>query len=186
MTRSVVIFLVLSALLASTGLADIHWILHPSVHTADGPSSAYATSILGSREITYVPPVHWLVSGTRFLPPGKTEADASVDAIPIKEPLPWTPDRIKETHAMVLSQAIPGGASKPAIVSEGMLPIQIDGQSVYEICVSYAFYGREYMESVDFLERGTLQLRFKFGCLKDDFTPLHAAFIASLLTLQGF
>lgn len=186
MMKTFTALFVLSTLLASTCRAEIQWTFHPSVHGIDGRSAPYVTSMLGAGEIRYVPPLKWTVSGTRFIPPGKIEADAFVVAIPIQAPAPWTPDRAKALYAAVLSQMVPRGASKATFLSEGVLPVQIDGQSAYEICLSYVSYGQAYSEGVVFVEHGKIQLQFHFGCLTDDFAPLHAAFVGSLLTAQGF
>jgi hypothetical protein len=175
-----------SGLLASAAHAQVHWTLHEATRGLDGPEAAYVTSTLGANEIKYVLPTKWTLSGSRFIPPGKSEADAFVVAVPIQAPAPWTPERAKALHDAVLSQMVPSGASEAAIVSEGATSVQIDGQSAYEICFSYAFYGEVMMESVLFIEHGKTQLQFHLGSLKDDFADLHAALTRSLLSLDGF
>lgn len=177
-------FFILDLLLASTCLADVHWTFHPSVHGVDGPTAAYVTSNLGANQISYIPPLKWTLSGTRFIPPGKIEADAFIDAIPIRAASPWTPDRAKALDTAVLTKMLPTGASHGAILSEGVMPIEIAGESTYEICFSYDRYAQSYTESVVFVEHGKTQFQVHLGCLKDDFALLHPAFVSSLFSLQ--
>jgi len=179
-------FFVSSALLASTCVADVHWTYHPSVHTVDGPSGAYVTAKFRTGELRYAPPMKWALSDSRFIPPGKVEADAYVVAVPIRAPAPWTPDRAKALHAAALSQSVPKGATGAAVLSEGVLPVLIDGQSAYEICLSYSYYGQVFSESTVYVEHGNTQLQFHLGCLQNDFSTLHAAFLGSLLSVAGF
>jgi len=183
--KTLAAFFALSALLASTCSAEIQWTLHPSVQGIDGMTAPYVTSMLGGDEIRYVPPVDWTLSGDRFIPSGKVEADAYFDTARIQAPAPWTPDRAKALHSAVLSRMIPSGATDPAILSEGPLPVRVAGQSGYEICFSYFAYGRQFAESLVVAEHGDTQFQIHFGCLKGDFTDLHAAFVASLFTLRG-
>jgi hypothetical protein len=182
--KPVAAFFGLSALAASMCLADVHWTFHPSVHGVDGPSAPYVTSELGANEISYIPPLKWTVSGTKFIPPGKIEADAFIDVVPIGAPSAWTPDRSRELHSAVLGQMVPSGASKATVVSEGVLPFEMEGGSPYEICFSYNRYAQSYMESVVFVEHGKTQFQIHLGCLKDDFALLHPAFVSSLFSLQ--
>jgi len=178
--------LALCALFASTCPAEINWTYHPRIHGPEGPESAYVTATVAGREIRYVPPVKWTVSGGLFIPPGKLQADCFVNAATIKAPAPWTADRAKAIHEAALAQLIPKGATNEAIISEGVIPIQIDGQSAYEICMSYAYYGQTYMKAVVFVEHLTMQLQFHFGSLKNDFADLHGAFLGSLSSVDGF
>jgi hypothetical protein len=180
------LFFILSALLASSCLAEIHWTYHPSVHGIDGPSAPYVTSPLGTVELRYVLPAKWTLSDTRFFPPGKLEADAYVVAVPIQAPAPWTPDRAKELVAAVLSQSVPRGATGATVVSEGLLPVRIDGQSAYEICFSYSFYAQAFTGCVVYVEHGKIQLQFHLVAQRKDYPDLHGAFVGSLLSLDGF
>ncbi len=184
--KTLTVLLVLSTFLVSSCPAQLQWTFHPPVHGPDGPSVAYATSGLGAIRIKYVLPAKWAVSGTRFLPPGKIEADAYVDAVPIKEQTPWTPDRAKQLHAMVLSQMVPRRSTDVSVLYEGIMPVQIDGQSSYEICVSYSYYGQKYTEGIVFVEYGKTQLAFHLCSLKVDFENLHPIFIGSLLSVDLF
>ena len=159
--------------------------LHPSVIGSDGPTFPYVTTVLEGAEITYFPPVRWALSGGRFIPPGKTEADAYVEAVPIQGPAPWTPERAKAAHEAVLARIVPKGATNAAVVSEGATSFRIAGQCGYEICFSYAYYGQEYGGSVIFVEHGKTQLQFHLGCLKRDFDTLRGALNGSLFTLRG-
>jgi hypothetical protein len=182
--KTVAAFFALGALLASPCSAEIQWALHPSVHSIDGHTAPYVTAMLGANEIRYVPPTMWTLSGSRFIPPGKIEADAYFDTAQIQAPAPWTPDRVKAFHDTVLSRMIPKGAANAAILSEGPLA-QSAGQSC-EICFSYDAYGSQFVESIVILEHGNTQFQIHFGCLKADFPDLHAAFVGSLFTLRGF
>jgi hypothetical protein len=174
-----------ATLLACTCRAGIDWTFHPSVQGTDGPTAPYVDSMVGGSEITYVPPVKWVVSGSQFLPPGKREADAYIEAYSIKAALPWTPDRAKALEAAALSR-LPRGATNVKIDSEGVASLQVAGEISYEVRFSYIYFGQTFVESVLYAEHGTVQLRFHFGCLKSDFDALHAAFIGSLFSVRGF
>lgn len=180
------IVLAAGVLLTSTCLSEVDWKFHPSVHCDDGHTAPFVTTKIGAQEIKYVPPGKWALSGGRFIPPGKLEADAYIDALTIKAPTPWTPDRTKALHDAVLSQVVPHGATEVTVDSEGAMPVEIDGQTAYEICLSYHFYGQVYSDSVAFVEHGTLQLQFHFGSRKGDFADLHSAFLGSLVSIDGF
>jgi hypothetical protein len=141
--------------------------------------------MLDAGEIRYVPPRNWTISGTRFIPPGKLEADAFVNVVPISAPAEWTPDRMKAVSSAILSQMSAKGASNITILSQDVLQNQIPRQTTYELCFSYTYYGQAYTKSIVFVELGKLQLQFNFGCLKDDFATLHTAFARSLRSVQG-
>jgi hypothetical protein len=180
------LFFILSAFLASSCLAEIHWTFHPSVHGVDGPSAAYVTTALGGSELKYVLPAKWTLSDTRFIPPGNVQANAFVVAVPIQAPAPWTPDRGKELDAAALSHFVPGGATGATVLSEAVLPVKIDGQSAYEISISYSFYAQAFTECIVYVEHGKTQLQFHLVALRNDYPNLHGAFIGSLLSLDGF
>ena len=177
---------VLGAFAVSTCPAAVQWTFHPSVRSIDGKTTPYVTALLGANEIRYVPPMGWTLSGSRFIPAGKVEADAYFDAASIQAPAPWTPDRARALHDTVLSRMAPSGATNVAIASEGILPQAIAGQSAYEICFSYSLYAQQYAESVVFFENGKTQFQIHFGSLKPDFPDLHAAFLHSLHRFSGF
>jgi hypothetical protein len=185
MIRAFAILSVLTWLLASTCHAELEWIFHPRVPGIDGPSPAYVTATLNSGHIRYEPPHGWIVSGSRFIAPGKTEADAFAEAVTIKGPSPWTADRAKALHSYVLARMVPKDATDATILSEGVMPIEIAEQTSYEICFTYGLYGQAYIESVVFTELGNTRLQFHFGCLRDDFSALHPVFTRSLRTVQG-
>jgi hypothetical protein len=172
--------------LASTCSAAIEWTLHPAVYGDDGLTAPFVTAMVGSNEITYVPPTQWMASGARVFPPAKIEADGYFDVAAIQAPSDWTADRVKVLHDTVLSRMIPRGTANPGIVSEKVLPMQIGGMSAYEICFTYARFAQQFEESVVFVEHGKTQLQIHFGSLKQDFADLHAAFLGSLFTLRGF
>jgi hypothetical protein len=185
MIRALSILSALIWLMGSTCEAELEWIFHPRVPGIDGPSPAYVTATLESGPIRYEPPHGWTVSGSRFIVPGKTEADAFAEAVTIKGSGAWTAERTKALRAYVLARMAPKNALGATIVSEGVMAIDIAGRTSYEVCFSYGLYGQAYTESVVFTELGNTQLRFHFGCLREDFAALHPVFTRSLRSVQG-
>ena len=179
-------FGLLGLLAVRSARADLHWTLHPSVMGPDGPTSAFATALINGNEIHYIPPAKWRVEGDRIIPPNAVSADAYLTVVPIAAPTPWTDDRAKELHRNVLAKMVPHGAKDAAIISEGVMPLQIAGQTTYAVCYTYAFYGQKYRESLHIVEHGNVQLQFHFGCLQSDYETFRAAFEGSLMTLRGF
>jgi len=172
--------LALLLLLASASLAEVPWAFHPSVIGPDGPTAAYVTAIIDSRQVRYVPPLKWQIGKTRFTPENKLEADAFLEAAPSPGDIPWTDARAKLARAFVLSRLVPGGATNVTVLSESLNPLTLFRRGTYEICFSYTRYGQEFSESIFFAEHGKTELQFHFGCLKKDFPDLHAQFIMSL------
>jgi hypothetical protein len=184
MIRSIAILLALGSLLVSACRAELDWTYHPKVPGIDAPVPAYVTSKLETGEIRYIPPQKWTVSGTRFLPPGKIEADEYAEAISNQTRAPWTPERGQALYAEMASQITAKGATTVTLLSAGVTPILMAGQAAYEICFSYSFYGQAYTESVVLMDLGRTQLRFHFGCLQGDFAALHPTFVRSLRSVQ--
>jgi len=183
-TKTFAAILSLALLVSANSSAEISWSLHPSISGPDGPSAPYVTATLGPRQIKYVPPIKWKITDTQFIPPGVPGAYAFANAIAIDKPAPWTTDRLKTLHDFILSH-LPPGAKDASILSEGPLPVQIDGQPPCEISATYAYYGQTYSESVIFIERDKTQFQFHLDCPNPAFPSLHALFLSSLLSLDG-
>ena len=165
---------------------EMEWAFHPSEHTNDGASAAYVTAPLDGGQLRYVLPSGWCFSGDRFLPTGKNEADAYIDAARIQSPSPWTPDRAKAVRDWIIAQKAAKKATNVACISEGELPFKIEGQSAYEFTLTYGYYGQRFTEAVVFVEHGQVQLQIHLGALKDDFAELHKEFVATLFSVNGF
>ncbi|HEX4085869.1 MAG TPA: hypothetical protein VHY22_13230 [Chthoniobacteraceae bacterium] len=179
----------LAALFLSRSIAlagDISWIFHPSAPGSDGPTAKYVSADVSGMELTFIPPLNWSVTPTRFFPPNKIEASLSVDAVKIDAPALWTPDRAKAMREYILTRGLPKDAQNVQVISESLNGINFGGRGSYEIAIGYSSYGQTFATDTIYIESGAVQLQFRLGCLRKDFDELHPYLRTAALSMHGF
>ena len=136
--------------------------------------------------ITYEPPAGWKYNGDaggmRLAPPDISQAQVTVQQVPLPAPQVFDEATTKQLQQLVLSSA-PGGALNIAILAEEQSPLRIHLEETYGVTIGYNFLGQEYAANVLFANLGETQVRFRTVARKDDFEKVWRAFRGSLFTL---
>ena len=141
----------------------------------------------GKKTISYDPPFGWTYSGTStrctLQPPGKVQAQASIELASSPQARAFDEERIKQLKASVAT-LLPAGAESVEITSAERDPLQINGSSTFELTIAYMFYGQGFKMSVLFLDLEDSELRFRLQSQSSDFEELQKAFRRSLFSWQ--
>ncbi len=138
------------------------------------------------RVVTYEPPAGWKYSGDsggkRLTPPDISQAQATVQEVPLPTPQVFDEATTKQLQQLVLS-SVPGGALNVAVLAEEKTPLRIHLQETYGVTIGYSFLGQEYVANVLFANLGETQVRFRTVARKADFEKVWRGFRGSLFTL---
>ena len=141
----------------------------------------------GKKTISYDPPFGWTYSGTstkcNLQPPGKAQAQASIELASGPKARVFDEERIKQLKATVAT-LVPAGAENVEITTAELDPLQINGNSTFELTIAYMFYGQGFKMSVLFLDLEDSELRFRLQSQSSDFQELQKAFRRSLFSWQ--
>jgi hypothetical protein len=141
----------------------------------------------GKKTISYDPPFGWTYNGTStkctLQPPGKAQAQASIELASSPKTRGFDEERIKQLKATAAT-LLPAGSENVEIASAELDPLQINGNSTFELTISYMFYGQPFKMSVLFLDVENSELRFRLQSQSSDFQELQKAFRRSLFSWQ--
>jgi hypothetical protein len=187
MVRSIVT-LTAFATLAAGAIADVDFTPHESFYLAESTPIANVAFHDGSAKVTYTPPGGWTLSGggskITLTPQNKVQAEATIQADPLKDPLPVTDANLKAYTEAAL-RFIPREASKVAVVSAAVAPIKMSRRAMVEVTVSYALFGQQFTTNILMLPRDKDQITFQMTARNPDFPALTKVFRSSLFSMQG-
>lgn len=135
--------------------------------------------------VSYEPPRGWSCRGggnrLQLTPAGVTQAEASIQALPITAPQP-----LDEKNQSLLKEqflnSLPPGSQKINLLNEEQNPVVLDNKLSYAVTASYQTLGETFVRSALFINRADTQLRFTITSRQSDFEKLQQSFRGSILS----
>jgi hypothetical protein len=180
--------LVISVAGASLLRADLDLTPDTATRRLDDASFPQLIFADGSQRVSYESPRGWSYSAVstrqiRFQPPQLTQAEATIETVPMAEEYQLDDKLIKKLKEDFI-RSLPKSSSQIEIVSEVSDVLMVNGHKTYEITVGYQNYGQRYRTSVLYANLGRQQLRFRVLARASDFDQVHRDFSASLCSMQ--
>ena len=176
-------YFLLTAVVAHTAVAGLNLTPLTEEYTSQGFVYRKVTFEDGDRFVTYVPPQGWEVRGSggrvSFVPHGKQFLEASVLALPMKEPQPFDEAALNLLREAVLRDA-PAGSTMAKLVSEQENSVAMGAYPNHEFVIAYQSLGRVFQRSVIYVNAPETRLVFQFSAPKAEFDQLSATFRGSL------
>ncbi|MDQ3117286.1 MAG: hypothetical protein M3Q86_11885 [Verrucomicrobiota bacterium] len=96
----------------------------------------------------------------KLTPAGVSQAQASMEQVPLSEPQVLDAATTAKLASQVLA-SVPNESKDVTLMAEEKSPLRINQQETYAVTVSYTFYSQDYALSVLFANLPDTQLRFR-------------------------
>jgi len=155
----------------------------------DKMSVAYTVFHDGAKDITYVPPAGWSISGSRqratLAVPNHSQTVVSIQTAARLRVPALDENAVKSFGKNPALLSVPKGAQGVKITAIALNPLVIDSHPTLEIEMTYHFYGQTCARSLFLVDRNGSEVSFTLDCPAPDFNMLESAFRRSLYSISN-